>query len=66
MTDEAPFRITLQAAVVGRSDRGKNAIAIVCEGGLISMQFERRLPELIADVQLIGADVRFRPITENR
>ena len=32
MTDEVPFRITLQVSVVGGTDRGKTAIAIVCEG----------------------------------
>jgi hypothetical protein len=31
MTDEAPFRITLQVAVVRGTDCGKTAIAIVCE-----------------------------------
>jgi hypothetical protein len=32
MTDEAPLRITLQVALAGGTDRGKTAIAIVCEG----------------------------------
>jgi len=32
MTDEAPFRIILQVAVVGGTDCGKTAIATVCEG----------------------------------
>jgi hypothetical protein len=32
MTDQAPFHITLQIVVVGGTDSGRTAIAIVCEG----------------------------------
>ena len=56
MTDEAPFRITLQAAVVGAQAAESPAIPIVCERRWPRSNSNEDFQKVIADVQLIRVD----------